>query len=238
MAAKAHIAYPGNDEEVPDDEHGMIKDEEACDDECGDGSACDIDEDLLEFAEGKVENDESKAGATNEEDANEAGDGAADEDAETVVRAPSVPPDRSFDISPEEFCGDPYEQEGHIESRQELGRKGEEAAVRYLKSRGYTIVKRNWFCRFGEADIIARDPEDTLCFIEVKTRQSLEAGLPEEAITRNKQSRYERIALCYMMVTDDWDDNSSVRFDAIAICVTAPHRALLRHHKGCFNECF
>lgn len=80
--------------------------------------------------------------------------------------------------------------------------------------------------------------EGTLCFIEVKTRQSVEAGLPEEAITRSKQSRYERIALCYMMVTDDWDDNDSVRFDAIAICVTAPHRAMLRHHKGCFNECF
>ena len=113
----------------------MIKDEEACDDECGDGSACDIDEDLLEFAEGKVENDESKAGATNEEDANEDGDGAADEDAETVVRAPSVPPDRSFDISPEEFCGDPYEQEGHIESRQELGRKGEEAGMSFIQAR-------------------------------------------------------------------------------------------------------
>lgn len=225
MAAKAQIAYPGNDEKVPDDEHDMINDEEARGDECGDGSACDIDEDLLEFAEGKVEDDEGEAET-------------ADEDAEAVVRAPSVPPDRSFDISPEEFCGDPYEQEGHIESRQELGKKGEEAAVRYLKSRGYEIIKRNWFCRFGEADIIARDPEGTLCFVEVKTRQSLEAGLPEEAITRNKQSRYERIALCYMMVTDDWDDNSSVRFDAIAICVTAPHRALLRHHKGCFNECF
>ncbi len=225
MAAKAQIAYPGNDEEASADEHGMVENEEARGNECGDESACDIDEDLLEFAEGKVEDDECEAGVANK-------------DAETVVRASSVPPDRSFDISPEEFCGDPYEQEGHIESRQELGRKGEEAAVRYLKSRGYTIIKRNWFCRFGEADIIARDPEGTLCFIEVKTRQSLEAGLPEEAITRNKQSRYERIALCYMMVTDDWDDNSSVRFDAIAICVTAPHRALLRHHKGCFNECF
>lgn len=225
MAAKAQIAYPGNDGEAPDDEHDMINNEEARGDECGDGSACDIDEDLLEFAEGKIEDDEGEAET-------------ADEDAEVVVRAPSVPPDRSFDISPEEFCGDPYEQEGHIESRQELGKKGEEAAVRYLKSRGYEIIKRNWFCRFGEADIIARDPEGTLCFVEVKTRQSLEAGLPEEAITRNKQSRYERIALCYMMVTDDWDDNSSVRFDAIAICVTAPHRALLRHHKGCFNECF
>lgn len=238
MAAKAQIAYPGNDEEASADEHDMIEDEEVRGDDCGDGSACGIDEDFLELDESRTENDESEAGTANEEAANEEGDEETDEDAETVVRASSVPPNRSFDISPEEFCGDPYEQEGHIESRQELGKKGEEAAVRYLKSRGYEIIKRNWFCRFGEADIIARDPEGTLCFIEVKTRQSLEAGLPEEAITRNKQSRYERIALCYMMVTDDWDDNSSVRFDAIAICVTAPHRALLRHHRGCFNECF
>ena len=119
-----------------------------------------------------------------------------------------------------------------------LSAKGEEAAARFLEHRGYKILERNWKCDAGEADIIARDPEGTLCFIEVKTRQSVEAGLPEEAITRSKQSRYERIALCYMMVTDDWDDNDSVRFDAIAICVTAPHRAMLRHHKGCFNECF
>lgn len=237
MAAKAQIAYPGNDEETPDDEHDMIGNEGACDDDCNGESAYGFDEDMLEIDEGEAEDDENGAGSVDEGGSDGESGEVTKEETETLDRAASVPPDRSFDISPEEFCGDPYEQEGHIESRQELGRKGEEAAVRYLRSRGYEIIKRNWFCRFGEADIIARDPQGTLCFIEVKTRQSLEAGLPEEAITRSKQSRYERIALCYMMVTDDWDDNSSVRFDAIAICVTAPHRALLRHHKGCFNEC-
>ena len=231
MVSKEQIACPAHDEEdraeeledTPDEEAGEL----AIEGRDADGG---LEEELEDAFEDEIEAE----GARDAFDEDLPEGPGADESA----CAEGVPPDRCFDISPEEFCGDPYEQEGHIESRQELGRKGEEAAVRYLKSRGYAIVKRNWFCRFGEADIIARDPEGTLCFIEVKTRQSVEAGLPEEAITRSKQSRYERIALCYMMVTDDWDDNDSVRFDAIVICVTAPHRAMLRHHKGCFNECF
>ena len=231
MVSKEQIACPAHDEEDRDEELEDTPDEEAgelaIEGRDADGG---LEEELEEAFEDEIEAE----GARDAFDEDLPEGPGADESA----CAEGVPPDRCFDISPEEFCGDPYEQEGHIESRQELGRKGEEAAVRYLKSRGYAIVKRNWFCRFGEADIIARDPEGTLCFIEVKTRQSVEAGLPEEAITRSKQSRYERIALCYMMVTDDWDDNDSVRFDAIAICVTAPHRAMLRHHKGCFNECF
>lgn len=231
MVSKEQIACPAHDEEDRDEELEDTPDEEA-------GELAiegrDADDGLEEELEDAFEDEIEAEGARDAFDEDLPEGPGADESA----CAEGVPPDRCFDISPEEFCGDPYEQEGHIESRQELGRKGEEAAVRYLKSRGYAIVKRNWFCRFGEADIIARDPEGTLCFIEVKTRQSVEAGLPEEAITRSKQSRYERIALCYMMVTDDWDDNDSVRFDAIAICVTAPHRAMLRHHKGCFNECF
>lgn len=230
MVSKEQIACPAHDEEDRDEELEDTPDEEA-------GELAiegrDADDGLEEELEDAFEDEIEAEGARDAFDEDLPEGPGADESA----CAEGVPPDRCFDISPEEFCGDPYEQEGHIESRQELGRKGEEAAVRYLKSRGYAIVKRNWFCRFGEADIIARDPEGTLCFIEVKTRQSVEAGLPEEAITRSKQSRYERIALCYMMVTDDWDDNDSVRFDAIAICVTAPHRAMLRHHKGCFNEC-
>ena len=184
------------------------------------------------------EEDESAGEGSEEEarqDSMEEGEAGEPGAAEVRESEMTIPPDRQFDISPEEFCGDPYEEEGHIRSRQELGRRGEEAAARYLESRGYAILKRNWFCRFGEADIIARDPAGTLCFIEVKTRQSVEAGMPEEAVTKEKQRRYERIALCYMMVSEDWEDNESVRFDAIGISVNGPHRALLRHHRGCFD---
>ena len=54
-----------------------------------------------------------------------------------------------------------------------LGRLGEDVAARYLVSRGYEIIARNWTCQAGEADIIARD-DDILVFAEVKTRASTE----------------------------------------------------------------
>lgn len=129
-------------------------------------------------------------------------------------------------------CEEQLEQ--REESRRELGRKGENAAVRYLSAKGYRILHRNWRCRFGEADIIAKDPDGTVCFIEVKTRRSMEAGLPEEAVTARKRSRYEKIAMCYI-VQEDIDDNTALRFDAIAICVADGRRAMLRHHRSCFD---
>ena len=118
-----------------------------------------------------------------------------------------------------------------------LGRKGEDAAVRYLEAQGYDILERNWRCRFGEADVIAMDSDGTLAFIEVKTRRSVTAGIPEASVTTEKQRRYEKIALSYLM-NSDFGDGLVVRFDCIGICVTANRRALLRHHKGCFDGLF
>ena len=83
-----------------------------------------------------------------------------------------------------------------------LGMRGEQAAARFLEHRGYVVLERNWTCRFGEADIIALDEDETVCFIEVKTRRSIEAGIPEEAVTPEKQRRYERIALSYLSESD------------------------------------
>ena len=126
------------------------------------------------------------------------------------------------------------ELEEERDDRSALGRKGEDAAARYLCARGYSILERNWRCRFGEADIIARDPDGTICFVEVKTRRSMDAGLPEESITAQKRQRYERIAMCYMMEVE-LDDNTIMRFDAIGICVAGQRRAMLRHHRSCFD---
>lgn len=206
MTSSAQIAYPAQE----DDE--TIAEEEPCE----------------ESPEESPEEGEAGFASHATEPEPSEGDGA---EGEYVHRESGRP----FDVSPEEFCADPYHEQENRESRMELGRKGEEAAVRYLEAKGFEIIKRNWFCRFGEADIIARDLDGAICFIEVKTRRSIEAGMPEEAITAEKRKRYERIALCWMMASDEWDDNDEIRFDAICICVTGPHRALLRHHRGCFN---
>ena len=114
-----------------------------------------------------------------------------------------------------------------------IGKRGEDAAVRYLMANGYDIVERNWRCRFGEVDIIARD-DDALVFIEVKTRTSVEHGLPEEAVTPQKRARYEKMAALYLRDYEVVD--VPLRFDVIAILVTAPDRAILRHHANAFSQ--
>lgn len=117
-------------------------------------------------------------------------------------------------------------------TKQELGRRGEEAACALLKRRGYVILERNWTCPAGEADIIAKDEDGVLVFIEVKTRTSLEKGFPSEAVTPRKRSRYERIA-GYFLVDYDGDEGR-VRFDVVSILVLTDDRALVRHYINAF----
>lgn len=113
----------------------------------------------------------------------------------------------------------------------ELGRRGENAAVRFLDRRGYEIVERNWTCSAGEADIIARDDE-TLVFIEVKTRSNTDKGFPSEAVNAAKRRRYEGIAAQFLQGYDVVD--VAVRFDVVSIVVVAVDRALIRHHINAF----
>jgi len=54
--------------------------------------------------------------------------------------------------------------------KRQLGDRGEQAATAYLEQCGYTIVTRNWRCRYGEIDLVARDGEQ-LVFVEVRTRR-------------------------------------------------------------------
>ncbi len=114
----------------------------------------------------------------------------------------------------------------------ELGKKGEDAAVRFLAQRHYEIVDRNWVCSAGEVDIVAED-EEALVFVEVKTRSNCSKGLPEEAVTPAKRRRYEKIAAFYLR--DHPVATKQVRFDVISILAVAPERAFLRHHRNAFS---
>ena len=125
-------------------------------------------------------------------------------------------------------------QAGKKAHNQELGKRGEDAAARYLRMLGYEILERNWKCPAGEADIIARDG-CTLVFVEVKTRTNLKKGLPSEAITPQKRARYERIAGWYLHDSCEYVD-IPVRFDVIALLVAKKDRALVRHYRHAF-EC-
>jgi putative endonuclease len=98
--------------------------------------------------------------------------------------------------------------------RQELAQEGERAAVRYLKRKGLRILARNWSCRQGELDIVALDGRQ-IVFVEVKTRQTDEAGGPFESITPLKQRNLTRTALAYLKKHKLLE--YPARFDVVAV---------------------
>lgn len=100
----------------------------------------------------------------------------------------------------------------------ELGKSGEETAVSYLKKNGFRILLRNFKNSLGEIDIIAKD-KNTLCFIEVKTRTSLDKGFPQEAITPAKQHKLSKVAISFLKSRKLLD--SSARFDIVSVLKTS-----------------
>jgi len=96
------------------------------------------------------------------------------------------------------------------------GALGEEIASNFLIASGYKILERNFRCKGGEVDIVARDPEDkTLVFIEVKARRNLSYGVPQLAVTPFKQRQISKAALTWLSKKRMHDQNA--RFDVIAI---------------------
>lgn len=94
----------------------------------------------------------------------------------------------------------------------DLGRKGEDAAERYLRQKGYDIIERNWVYVKYEIDIIARN-EEYIVFVEVKTRSSNQWGNPEEAVSKGKIKRLVEAADFYLR---EYDIDQPARFDIIA----------------------
>lgn len=113
-----------------------------------------------------------------------------------------------------------------------LGKRGEDAAARYLELIGYEVLERNWTCPAGEADIIARDGQ-AVVFIEVKTRRGIQRGFPEEAVTAEKRQRYEKISAFFLRKYDETD--IPVRFDVIALLVISEDRALIKHYINAYG---
>lgn len=95
----------------------------------------------------------------------------------------------------------------------ELGKLGEELAVKYLIEKGYKILERNWRNRHKEIDIVAMDG-DELVIVEVKTRRNDDFGEPFLAVTRPKQRLLISAANSYIYRNGL---DVSTRFDIISI---------------------
>ena len=77
------------------------------------------------------------------------------------------------------------------------GTAGEDLAARFLEYKGLTILTRNFSCRYGEIDLVARDGEDTV-FVEVKLRRNADYGYAAEAVTPSKRAKLRRTALFWL----------------------------------------
>ena len=99
--------------------------------------------------------------------------------------------------------------------RRDTGILGEKLARDFLKERGYHIIETNYRCPHGEIDIVAKD-KDSLVFIEVRAKRSLEFGSPEESITPAKKEKVRATAYHYQQTHENlpplWRIDGVLRF--------------------------
>lgn len=92
-----------------------------------------------------------------------------------------------------------------MNEKKRSGDRGEALVAAYLLRRGYTILETQFRTRRGEIDIIARSPEEILCFVEVKTRKNAEFAEAREFVTVAKQQKIRAAARYYLAKCGDLD---------------------------------
>ena len=113
-----------------------------------------------------------------------------------------------------------------------LGERGEAIAAAYLKGQRFIIIERNFRCKGGEVDIIAREGK-TLVFVEVKTRRTLTFGPPQLALTPFKQRQISKAALTWLAKKKQFGANA--RFDVIAIIAPDHQVPQIEHIRNAFD---
>lgn len=102
------------------------------------------------------------------------------------------------------------------QNKREFGKKGEEIAEKYLKSKRYKIICKNFYTRKGEIDIIALK-EKNLIFIEVKTRTNNKYGTPAMAVNPTKIKHMKFAAKIFLLLNKF--NKYDIRFDVIEVVI-------------------
>lgn len=115
-----------------------------------------------------------------------------------------------------------------MKNQQTLGKHGETLAAEHLQHNGYTILHKNWSCRSGEIDLIAEENQ-TLVFVEVKTRRAQTTETAFASITPTKQKRF--IAAVHEYLSANADEDTLWRIDAIAIALPRSGAPIIDHQE-------
>lgn len=114
-------------------------------------------------------------------------------------------------------------------NKQYIGKLGENKSLEYLQKNFYQIIEKNFFCRYGEIDIIALDKkQNELAFIEVKTRTNLSYGMPIESIN-NKKIKNIKKSINYYIINKKLK-NINIRIDAIEVLIKE-NKCIIHHIK-------
>ncbi len=102
--------------------------------------------------------------------------------------------------------------------RQRIGKLGEDIVCNYLENNNYKIINRNFSCRQGEIDIVAKDiNKKELVFIEVKTRSNFKYGNPSEAINKEKKKHIYKASNYY--IYKNKIHNVAIRLDVVEVII-------------------
>ncbi len=118
------------------------------------------------------------------------------------------------------------------DSRKRLGVQGEDIACAYLKAQDIRVIDRNVRFKLGEIDIVALDG-NRICFIEVKTRSSLEYGRPSLAVNYKKQRTIRQLAEIYCKYHPEYGSRSP-RIDVIELLFLSGDRKYINYIKSAF----
>jgi putative endonuclease len=113
----------------------------------------------------------------------------------------------------------------------DIGKIGEDIAVKFLSEKGFEIIERNYHYGHGEIDIVAKD-NNFLVFVEVKTRLNLELGEPEYAVNQKKIKQIKKMAELYLF--DKEIEEADCRFDVIAILLDDKENPKITHYENAF----
>lgn len=119
------------------------------------------------------------------------------------------------------------------ENNKKVGAIGEKIAKEYLQKEGYKILETNFYCRFGEIDIVAKNG-DEIVFVEVKTRKQIRYGNGAESVNYYKKNHIYKVAEFYTYIYQLYEN--PISFDVIEVYLFDDQETRVAHMKSAIIE--